>query len=179
VTEQIRDPKSTRRDILKLAGAAALGAAGSAALSAKGVRAAGSGDTVDMWFNPYRLVDTRGHARLAAGAEMVVGPFPTPGQSFNSDSYLGIVGNLTATSWAKSGGWLSVRPTSFPFDPVHGAINLHFGGKVVPAWSNFFICQFGYGTGLQASDGKFVIHNGGPGATHVIVDLHGFLGPSQ
>jgi hypothetical protein len=179
MTEETKPSKSTRRDVLKLAGAAALGAAGAAALGATRVRAAGSGATVDMWFNPYRLVDTRGGARLAAGAEMVVGPFPTPAQAFNSDSYFGIVGNLTATEWTKSGGWLSVRPSSFPFDPVKGAINLHFSGKLV-AWSNFFICQFGFPVAQgMMSDGKFIIHNGGPGATHVIVDLHGFLGPDQ
>jgi hypothetical protein len=29
------------------------------------------------------------------------------------------------------------------------------------------------------SDDIFIIHNGGPAATDVIVDLHGFLGPGQ
>ncbi len=179
MTERTIDPRSTRRDILKLAGAAAIGAAGVAVLGVKTAKAAGSGTTVDMWFNPYRLVDTRGHAKLAAGAEMVVGPFPTPAQPFNSDSYFGIVGNLTATRWTKGHGWLSVRPSTFSFDPAKGAINLHYAGKV-EAWSNFFICQFGFATvqGMM-SDGKFIIHNGGPGATDVIVDLHGFLGPDQ
>jgi hypothetical protein len=178
VTKLISDAKTTRRNVLKLAGAAALGAAGTAALGATHVRAAGSGATVDMFWNPFRLVDTRGHAKLAPGEEMVVGPFPTPGQPFHSDSYIGIVGNLTATEWTKR-GWLSVRPSSFPFDPKNGAINLHFGGHF-EAWSNFFMCQFGFATvqGMM-SDGKFIIHNGGPGATNVIVDFHGLLGPSQ
>lgn len=171
------ETRGTRRDMLKLAGAAAIGVAGTAALGAKRVRAAGSGSTIDMWFAPYRLVDTRGHAKLAAGADMVVGPFPTPAQSFNSDSYNGIVGNLTATGW-KRAGWLSVRSTDFPFDPVKGGINLHYGGPIHTV-SNFFICQFGFPGNGMASDGSFIIHNGGPGATDVIVDLHGFLGPDQ
>lgn len=174
MTTRVSDSHTTRRDVIKLAGAAALGVVGTAALGATRARAAGSGATIDMWFNPYRLVDTN----LAAGAELVVGPFPTPAQPFNSDSYIGIIGNLTATRWKKA-GWLSVRPSSWPFDPVHGAINLHFGGRF-KAWSNFFICQFGFATETgMMSDGKFIIHNGGTEPTGVIVDLHGFMGPDQ
>jgi hypothetical protein len=47
------------------------------------------------------------------------------------------------------------------------------------AWSNFFICQFGFAVvqGMM-SDGKFIIRNG-PAATDYLVDLHGFLGPDQ
>jgi hypothetical protein len=44
--------KTTRRDVLKLAGAAALGAAGSVALGAPRVLAAGSGNTIGMYFSP-------------------------------------------------------------------------------------------------------------------------------
>jgi hypothetical protein len=173
MTEITKPSKSTRRDVLKLAGAAALGAAGAAALGATRVRAAGSGATVDMFFNPQHL--TSGH--LAPGAEVVIGPFPFPGSAFNSDSYDGIVGNLTASHW-KGNGWLSVRPNGRPFDPAHQAINLHFGGKFV-AWSNFFICQFGFAVAQgMMSDGKFIIRNG-PAATDYLVDLHGFLGPDQ
>src|SRR5438309_2312098 len=113
MSEPEQKTRGTRRDILKLAGAAALGAAGSAALGASRVRAAGSGDTTVMYFNPQHL--TKG--TLAPGAEVVIGPFPTPGQAFKSDSYLGIIGNLTAAQW-KGPGWLSVRSNGYPFEPV-------------------------------------------------------------
>ncbi len=173
MSEQVRDQKGTRRDVLKLAGAAALGAAGVAALGSQRVKAAGSGATVDMFFNPQHLA----HGHLAPHAEVVIGPFPYPGSTeFSSDSYIGIVGNLTARRW-KGAGWLSVRPNGYPFDPVHQAINLNFGGGV-HAWSNFFICQFGFGVIGMASDGMFIIRNG-PSATDYLVDLHGFLGPDQ
>jgi hypothetical protein len=78
VTERIVVNKSSRRDLLKLAGAAAIGAAGASALGARPAKAAGSGDTVAMYFNPQHLVS--GH--LAANAEVTIGPFPTPDQPF-------------------------------------------------------------------------------------------------
>lgn len=69
-----RTKKTTRRDALKLAGAAALGAAGSAALGAPRVLAAGSGNTIGMYFSPERLLDTRGSAKIGHGGETIVGP---------------------------------------------------------------------------------------------------------
>jgi hypothetical protein len=171
MTERVNEFKSTRRDVIKLAGAAALGVAGVAALGGTKVKAAGSGATLGMLFNPQHL--TSGH--LAAGAEVVIGPFPYPGQPpFDSTDYIGIVGNLTASRW-KGNGWMSVRPSGSPFDPTHQAINLHFGGHF-NGWSNWFICQFGFDnvvTGKQ-SDGKFIIRNG-PAPTDYLVDLHGFM----
>jgi len=104
--------KSTRRDLLKLAGAAAIGAAGASALGATKVRAAGSGATIGAFFNPLHIAS--GH--LAPHAEVVIGPFPYPGSTvFTSANYIGIVGNLTAKNW-KGAGWMSVRSTDFPFD---------------------------------------------------------------
>jgi len=175
MTTRMSDSKSSRRDVLKLAGAAALGAAGAAALGARSVHAAGSGATIGMFFNPFHL--TSGH--LAPGAEVVIGPFPYPGSTeFDSADYIGIVGNLTASRW-RGNGWLSIRPTEFPFDPVNQAINLHFSGRP-NAWSNWFITYFGrdnVATG-KASNGQFIIRNG-PAPTDYLVDLHGFLGPDQ
>jgi len=127
---------------------------------------------VDQFFPPIHLQN--GH--LAPGQEVVIGPFPTPGQVFDSTFYRGIIGNLTASNW-KGHGWMSIRPNGTGFDPVLGAINLHFGGKFV-AWSNFFICQFGFGQVGQMSDGKFILHNG-PAPADYLIDLHGLLGPDQ
>ena len=180
MSDRTLENATTRRHLLKLAGAAALGAAGIAAVGATRVRAAGSGTTIDEFWNPQHLVDTRGGAKLGSGAEVVLGPFPVPGGGgFMSDDYYGLIGNLTAAGWTKR-GWLSIRPNGMPFDPVHGAMLLHFGGKSVSAVSNFFVVQFGFPTVQgKKSDGKVVVHNGGPGATNLILDLFGFTGPDQ
>ena len=174
MSERTANSKSSRREILKLGGVAALGAAGLAALNGTRAKAAGSGDTTVMYFNPQRLTS----GTLAPGAEVVIGPFPTPNQPFMSDSYIGVIGNLTANKFTGS-GWLSVRPNGMPFVPGMQAQNLHFGGTA-HAISNWFMCQFGFPvtTGML-SDGKFIIHNGGASATSFFVDLHGFLGPDQ
>jgi hypothetical protein len=170
--ERAADSRSTRRDVLKLAGAAAIGAAGMAALSATRASAAGSGATIAWVPNPQHL--TSGH--LAANAEVVIGPFLFPGTAFDSTNYYGIVGNLTASRWQGKNGWMSVRPNGQPFVVGSQAINLHFGGKVA-AWSNFFVCQFGF-PGGSLSDGKFIIRNG-PVAADYLVDLHGFMNIDQ
>lgn len=163
---------STRRDLIKLAGAAALGVAGTAALGASKVRAAGSGATIAPVFNPLHLQS--GH--LGAGAEVVIGPFLFPGTTFDSTNYRGIVGNLTASRWHGKNGWMSVRPFGTPFDAPNEAILLHFSGNVA-AWSNFFICPFGL-TGGPQSDGKFIVRNG-PIPADYLVDLYGFLDIDQ
>jgi hypothetical protein len=170
--------KSTRRDILKVAGAAALGAAGVAALRPIRARAAGSGNTLASWFSPYRVVS----ASLAAGASMTVGPFPTPGQPFQSDSYYGLAGNLTASRWGAHGGWLSVRPSGASF--VAPAVPLlYYGGHTVDHWSNFFIERFGAATVLGdptiVSDGQLVVHNGGSSSVDFTLDVYFYLGPDQ
>jgi len=168
--------KSTRRDLLKLAGAAAIGAAGASALGATKVRAAGSGATIGAFFNPLHIAS--GH--LAPHAEVVIGPFPYPGSTvFTSANYIGIVGNLTAKNW-KGAGWMSIRSTDFAFDPPHQGINLNFSGPP-RAWSNWFICQFGFtftpGPDI-VSNGQFIIRNG-PSHADYVVDLHGFLTGDQ
>jgi hypothetical protein len=167
--------KNSRRDLLKLAGAAAIGAAGVAVLGVKPAKAAGSGDTLAMYFNPQHLA--AGH--LAANTEVTIGPFPTPDQPFMSSDYLGMIGNLTASKWKGHDGWMSIRPTGFPYDPAHQGLNLHFGGKVA-AWSNFFIVQFSFDNIPQGgqSSGQFILRNG-PIPADYLIDLHGFLGPDQ
>ena len=173
MTERTLDPKSSRREILKLGGAAALGAAGLAALSTKRVKAAGSGNTLAPYLNPVHIAT--GH--LQAGQEVVIGPFPSPGPNgggFSSDSYMGMVGNLTAMNW-KGHGWMSVRSTDYAFDPVNQAQNLHFGGNL-HALSNAFLTIFGFGgtaSGMTSS-GQFVLHNG-PAAADYVIDLLSFL----
>ena len=172
------------RYVLKRAGVAALGAAGAAALSPTAARAAGSGDTLASWFSPYRVVDTRGGPKLAPGADMVVGPFPTPGQPFNSDSYLGLAANLTATDWTGRGGWLSVRPNGARFAGAPAVPLVYFGGKVVEAWANFFVERFGDPLVVPPpvdirSDGRIVVHNGGPSPVHFLLDVYFYLGPDQ
>jgi hypothetical protein len=178
VSRAIADNKTTRRNMLKLAGAAALGAAGVAALRPTKVHAAGSGNTLASWFSPYRVLS----ATLAGGADLVAGPFPTPGQPFLSDSYYGLAGNLTASRWGAHGGWLSVRPHGADF--VAPAVPLlYYGGHAVDHWSNFFIERFGFqtvfGDPTIVSDGQMVIHNGGSSAVHVTLDVYFYLGPDQ
>jgi hypothetical protein len=179
VSRAIADNKTTRRNMLKLAGAAALGAAGVAALRTTKVHAAGSGNTLGSWFSPYRVLS----ATLAGGADLVAGPFPTPGQPFLSDSYYGLAGNLTASRWGAHGGWLSVRPHGADF--VAPAVPLlYYGGHAVDHWSNFFIERFGSPLEVPppdtiVSDGQLVIHNGAPSAVHVTLDVYFYLGPDQ
>lgn len=173
--EKAVDARSTRRDVLKLAGAAAIGAASIAALGATRVKAAGSGTPLVAYLNPVHVAS--GH--LNPNQEVVIGPFPYPGSAFDSSSYLGMVGNLTARRW-RGRGWMSVRSTDYAFDSTHQALNLHFGGGSVDAWSNAFVTVFGFssaGTG-GASDGKFILRNG-PAAADYIVDILAFLGPDQ
>lgn len=172
MTERTANLKSTRRDVLKLAGAAALGAAGASALGAVKVKAAGSGMVIVPYLNPVHVAS--GHLR--ANQEVVVGPFPYPppnGGGFDSQSYLGMIGNLTATRF-KGQGWMSVRSTDYAFDPGHQALNLNFGGHV-DAWSNSFTTAFGFTPAPGfSSNGQFVLRNG-PVAADYIVDLLAFL----
>jgi hypothetical protein len=171
--------KTTRRDVLKLAGAAALGAAGTAALGAPRVLAAGSGNTIVNFFPPERSLDTRGSAKIGHGGERVVGPYPYPGSlTFTWEDYYGIIGNLTATAWTGA-GWLSVRPSDAPFVLATAVSNVNFAGSV-SAWANFFIVRFGSTTVAagKVSDGKFIVRSGGA-PTNFIIDLFGFLGPDQ
>jgi len=44
---------------------------------------------------------------------------------------------------------MSARSTDYPFDPANQALNLHFGGHQVDAWSNSFVTIFGF-TGTAA-----------------------------
>jgi hypothetical protein len=175
VTEGSNGSRTTRRSVLKLAGAAALGAAGTAALGARSALAAGSGNTIDL-FTPTRIADTRGGAPLAAGAEMVLGPFPVPGfPAFTSDSYDGIIANLTAVQWTGR-GWLSIRQNGTAFHPASIVVN--FSGPSA-SLSNLFIRKFGFPIdGTHASDGKIIIRNG-PAPTNFVIDLVGYLGPDQ
>ena len=161
--------KATRRDVLKLAGGAALGVAGATALGASKVRAAGSATGVVPYFNPFHIAS--GH--LAANSEVIIGPFPSIG-GFDSQSYFGMIGNLTAKNW-HGAGWLSARSTDDAFDPANQALNLHFGGHF-PGWSNAFVVKFGFtGTAAgQQSSGQFVLR-AGPAATDYVVDAMAFL----
>jgi hypothetical protein len=168
--------RTTRRDALKLAGAAALGAAGAAALGAPRVLAAGSGNAIVNYFDPTRIIDTRGSAKIGHGADATVGPFAYPGSTtFTSEDYYGMIGNLTAVSWTGT-GWLAVRPDDATFS---GVSNLNFWGSG-PAWANMFICRFGT-TGIplnKVSNGKIKVRSGAA-TTNFIVDVFAFLGPDQ
>lgn len=174
MSERVIASRSSRRDILRLAGAAALGAAGASALKSVPVKAAGSGTPLVAYLNPVHVAS--GH--LNAGQEIVIGPFPYPGSSFDSSSYYGMVGNLTAMNF-KGHGWLSARSTDYAFDPANQALNLHFGGNL-KAISNSFVTIFGFGSvgAGGASSGQFALRNG-PVATDYVVDVLAFLGPDQ
>jgi hypothetical protein len=179
MTESSDHRKTTRRDALKLAGAAALGAAGAAALGgAPRVLAAGSGNTIAMYFTPQRALDTRGSAKIGNGTETVVGPYTVPGGGFTWADYYGIIGNITAVRWTGA-GWLSVRQGETTWDPSTGVSNINFAGAS-GAIANFFICRFGtltVGTG-HVTDGQIIVRSGGA-TTNFIIDLFGFLGPDQ
>jgi hypothetical protein len=177
VTDEVLSAKSTtRRNVIKLGAAAALAAAGTAALGATKTHAAGSGDTIDIFFPPERVANTIGHAQLTNGHEVVLGTFPAGTSGFSSDSYYGMFGNLTATRYVAA-GWLSVRPNGAAFTAASIVVNYSGTGRY---WSNFFIVRFGDPVPLSglASDGKIIVRCGG-GATNFIVDLVGFLGPDQ
>src|SRR5437879_344875 len=88
------DATSTRRGLLKLAGAAAAGAAGVTALRMIPVSAGGSGFALVL-LPPLRIVDTRnGHGKLIGGNDYDFGPFPFPGTAFDSTSYYGMFFNI-------------------------------------------------------------------------------------
>jgi hypothetical protein len=172
---------STRRGLLKMAGAAAAGAAGTAGLMtlrALPVAAGGSGFTIAL-MTPTRIVDTRnGHGPLTGGNEYEFGPFPVPGSTtFFSDSYYGMMANLTATGW-NGQGWLSIRGqgVAAPNPPVS---NVNFSGTL-SAFPNFVITAFGAPTvGGMLSNGKIVVHCGGAASlsVDVIIDLFAYLVP--
>ena len=173
---------STRRGVLKLAGAAAAGAAGAAGLSALRalpVSAAGSGFTI-VFPDPTRIVDTRnGHGPLSGGADYDFGPFPFPGTAFDSTSYYGMMANMTATGW-NTQGWLSIRAhgTAAPNPPIS---NVNFSGTL-SAFPNFVITKFGPAVGiLTTSDGMITVRCGGPASLRVdlVIDLFAYLGPDQ
>ena len=169
---------STRRGLLKLAGATAAGAAGAAGLSALRalpVSAGGSGFTI-VFPDPTRIVDTRnGHGPLSGGADYDFGPFPFPGTAFDSTSYVGMMANMTATGW-NSQGWLSIRAhgTAAPNPPVS---NVNFSGTL-SAFPNFVITKFGPPTLMgQTSDGMITVRCGGPNSLRVdlVIDLFAYL----
>ena len=177
MTEEVLSGKSTtRRSALKLGAAAALAVGGIAALGgATKTRAAGSGFTVDIFNPPSRVANTIGGAKLANRHEVVLGPFPAGG-GFFSDSYFGMIGNLTAATWVGP-GWLSIRPNGATFS--YPSVVLHYSGTG-QYWTNLFIVRFGPPPALAttASDGKIIVRCGG-GATNFVIDLIGFLGPDQ
>jgi len=175
LTEDLSNNKTTtRRNALKLGGAAALALAATAGLGATHTKAAGSGFTVDIFDPPARVIDTRGHAKIGIGAEVVLGTFPAGG-GFFSDSYYGMIANLTAARW-NGPGWLSVRKNGTAFIPATVAVNFWGESRL---WSNLIIVRFGDPTvGGMASDGKIIVRNGGA-PTNFIIDLIGFLGPDQ
>jgi hypothetical protein len=175
VTEDLSAKSTTRRNALKLGAAAALAAAGTAALGGTKGHAAGSGMTVDIFNPPSRVANTIGAAKLASGHEVVLGTFPAGG-GFFSDSYYGMIGNLTAAKWLGT-GWLSIRPNGDAFS--FPSVVLHYSGTG-QYWCNMFIVRFGPPPPLAttASDGKIIIRCGG-GATNFVIDLIGFLGPDQ
>jgi hypothetical protein len=174
---------STRRGLLKMAGAAAAGAAGTAGLMtlrALPVNAGGSGNAIVM-MAPLRIVDTRnGHGPLTGGNNYDFGPFPVPGSTtFFSDSYFGMMANLTATGWNQP-GWLSIRAHGTPA-PSPAVSNVNFSGSL-SAIPNFVITKFGAPTvtGMN-SDGMITVLCGGPASlsVDVIIDLFAYLGPDQ
>jgi len=176
------DATSTRRGLLKLAGAAAAGAAGVTALRMIPVSAGGSGNALVL-LPPIRIVDTRnGFGKLTGGNDYDFGPFPFPGTAFDSTSYYGMFFNITATGW-NGQGWLSVRGkgTAAPNPPVS---NVNFSGTA-SAWGNFALSSFGPPVSSPppsvVSNGMITVHCGGPVSlsVDVVIDLFSYLGPDQ
>jgi hypothetical protein len=174
------DLTSSRRSLLKLAGAAAAGAAGATALRMIPASAGGSGNTLVL-LPPFRIVDTRnGHGPLTGGHDYDFGPFLFPGTAFDSKSYYGMFFNITATGWTGQ-GYLSVRGHGTPVPLIS---NVNFSGAA-SAWGNFGLTSFGAPqpsppVGI-VSDGLITVYCGGPAtlAVDVVIDLFAYLGPDQ
>ena len=170
MTDDLNRKSTTRRNALKLGAAAALAAAGTAGLGAIKTHAAGGGYALDIFYPPARVVNTLGHAQLTNGHEVVLGTFPFGTSGFNTDSYIGMIGNLTAAHWAGP-GWLSVRANGSAFVPATIVVNYSGTGHY---WSNMFFVMFGPTTTTTASDGKIIVRCGG-GSTNFIIDLIGLF----
>ena len=172
--------KSTRRGLLKVAGAAALGAAGATALRGLPVKASGSGMTIVPYPPlPERVLDTRsGFGALAGGLDYSFGPFAAGG-GFDSTVYMGMLGNLTATGWNMA-GWLSIRAHGSTLGTIS---NVNFSSNL-SAIPNFVLTTFGPAVAPVppvVSDGMVTIHCGGPAGlrVYIVLDIFAYLGPDQ
>jgi hypothetical protein len=122
------------------------------------------------FFQPVRIIDTRNgtggvSGMRAANTSTTWGPFN--GTNGIPDSAIGIVGNVTVTSYSGN-GFLAVYPTGANYNPATSPSNMNY--TTAWAWANAFTVGFGVG----ANAGKITIYTGLI-ATHVIVDVMAYL----
>ncbi len=122
------------------------------------------------FFQPARIIDTRtgagGVTGLRAANTMTTwGPFP--GTNGLPTDAIGIVGNVTVTSFTGQ-GFLAVIPAGATYDPNTSPSTMNYTTSW--AWANAFTVGFGVG----ANAGKISIYVGSI-ATHVIVDIVAYI----
>jgi hypothetical protein len=127
-------------------------------------------DGSNLAFQPARIIDTRTGAGGATGVRAANsyttwGPFP--GTNGIPSDALGIVGNVTVTSFTGQ-GFLAVFPAGSFYDPNTSPSTMNYSTNW--AWANAF--TVGFGTGANA--GKITIYVGSI-ATHVIVDVVAYI----
>jgi hypothetical protein len=122
------------------------------------------------FFQPVRIIDTRTGAGgvtgiRAANTMTTWGPFP--GTNGLPTDAIGIVGNVTVTSFTGQ-GFCAVIPAGATYDPNTSPSTMNYTTSW--AWANAFTVGFGVG----ANAGKISIYVGSI-ATHVIVDVVAYI----
>ena len=135
-------------------------------------------DGTGVAYKPYRAVDTRFaspgpqgtlqddtfHTYTLAGAGAGLQKIPS--------TAVAVIGNLTATGFTSSGGFLAIHPKGQAFDKVHDPSSLNFSGTA-GAWANSFVC--GLGTGADAGKVELYVKCYNSGHTNVIIDITGYI----
>jgi hypothetical protein len=118
-------------------------------------------DGLGAAYKPFRRLDTRSGARKAAGSTTVVSCAPSgTGASAIPADAIGVVGNLTATSYT-GGGFLTIAPAGVTVNT--SALNFQIGQASI---ANSFICGLSGGA-LQI---KVAGHS-----THILLDITGYF----
>jgi hypothetical protein len=118
-------------------------------------------DGLGAAYKPFRRLDTRSGARKAAGSTTVVAcaGTGTAASAIPADA-IGVVGNLTATSYT-GGGFLTIAPAGVTVNT--SALNFQIGQASI---ANSFICGLSGGS-LQI---KVAGHS-----THILLDITGYF----
>ncbi len=164
--EMVRDANS----VIWASRASGAGAAGWRRLNTVRVDKA---DGSNQFFQPVRIIDTRTGAGVGgppigprpANSYTTWGPFP--GTSGIPTDAIGIVGNVTVTTYTGQ-GFLAVIPAGANHDPNTSPSTMNYSTNW--AWANAFTVGFGVGSNA----GKITIYVGTI-PTHVIVDVVAYI----